>query len=346
MKITNKIISNIIFSSFAVIALFGSMFVNKAQALTISPARIEISGDAGSTITKDITLFNDSKNSSETYYVSYSNFEAQGETGSPRFVEPKNDLGTWMNAGESVTLEAGKSKTIPLTIIIPKDAYAGGHFAVVFFGNNPNTKDGGQVSVGAKTGTLVLLSVNGNVLEAGGLADFKTKNNQIFYNSLPVSFQYRWKNDGNDRVKPEGNITIHNIFYFPTAKINANAVSGNILPHSTRLFDIDWVKFPIDTKVNKSNSFLASYFDKVYYQWQNFAVGPYVANLDLVYGESGYRSSKYTFFFVFPWQLLILIFIVLIIVFFVGRKLIRRYNRYIIKKARAGMAVPHDAHHD
>jgi hypothetical protein len=326
--------------------LFGFVFVNRASALTISPARIEISGDPGTIITKDITLFNDSKNISETYYVSYANFEAQGETGSPRFVEPKNGLGTWMNAGTSITLEAGKSKTIPLVINIPKDAYAGGHFSVVFFGNSPNVKDGGQVSVGAKTGTLVLLSVNGDVLEAGGLADFKTENNKFFYNSLPVNFQYRWRNDGNDRVKPEGNIIIHNIVYFPVAKINANSVSGNILPHSTRLFDVEYVKFHLDTKVKSNDSFINSYFEKVYYQWKNFALGPYVANLDLVYGEAQNHSSKYTFFFVFPWQLLIIIFIVLIILFFIGRTLIRKYNRHIIKMARMGMQTPNDVHHD
>ena len=346
MKFINKIISNIIFFTIAIIVFFGSMFINKAFALTISPARIEITGDPGATVSRDITLFNDNKNSSETYYVSYSNFESQGETGSPRFVEPKSDLGTWMNAGESVVLEAGKSKTIPLVINIPKDAYSGGHFAVVFFGNNPNIKDGGQVSVGAKTGTLILLTVNGNVLEAGGLVDFKTKDSKIFYNSLPVSFQYRWKNDGSDRVKPSGDITIHDMVYFPTSKIDANVVSGNILPHSTRLFDIDWIKYSIDSKVKISNSFISSYINKVYYQWQNFAIGPYIAKIDLAYGVENIHSSKYTFFFVFPWQLIIVILIILMVGYFLGRELLRKYNRYIIKKARIGIENQSVASHD
>lgn len=355
MKFTNKIISNIIFSTSAIFILYGFLFVNTADALTISPARIEIKGEAGTTITKEITLLNDSKNGSETYYVSYANFEAQGETGSPKFVEPKNDLGTWMDAGNSVTIEAGKSKTIPLIINIPKDAYAGGHFAVVFFGNSPDTKDGGQVSVGAKTGTLVLLSVDGDVLEAGGLSSFGTETytkkngeqaHKLFYNSLPVKFQYRWKNDGNDRVKPEGNITIHNIVYWPTAKINANAVSGNILPHSTRLFDVEWIKSPLDSKEKIPNSFIESYFSKVSYQWKNFAVGPYIANLDLSYGSLGANSSKYAFFFVFPWQLLVVILIVLIVVFFIGRNIIKKYNRYIIKMAQMGIQSPNEAKND
>lgn len=318
---------------------------SSASALTISPARIEISGDAGSTISKPITLFNDNKTQSQTYYISFANFEAQGESGSPKFVEPKNDLGTWMSTGsDSVTVPPGGSKDVMLTINVPQDAYAGGHFSVVFFGTS-SPKDGGQVSVGAKTGTLVLLSVNGDVLEAGGLAGFKTKNNKRFYNTLPVSFEYRFKNDGNDRVKPSGNIVIHNTVYFPTEKINANAVSGNILPHSTRLFEVDWIKKPLDINVIPPTGLISSFFDKVSFQWNNFALGPYVATLDLVYGTQSIQTSESTFFFVFPWQLMICILFVLLIVSFFGKKLLKKYNNYIIKKARAGMNL-HDAKHE
>lgn len=342
MKLINKIIARILLPTVTLGVLFGFVFVNKVSALTISPARMELVGDPGTTITKDITLLNDTQVDA-TYYVSYSNFEAQGETGSPLFVEPKSDLGTWMSATESVSLKPGESKIIPLTITIPTDAYAGGHFSVVFFGSNPD--NGGQVSVGAKTGTLILLTVNGDVLEAGGLASFNTKDKKKFYNSLPVSFQYRWKNDGNDRVKPEGDISIRSLFFIPVAHVNANQVSGNILPHSTRLFDIDWIKNPHDKNFVKSDSFFKNYFENVSYQWNNFAVGPYLAHLDLSYGSEGIHSSKNTIFFVFPWQLLICIFIVFIIIFFAGKMFLKRYNAHIIEKARLGMSSPSDANH-
>lgn len=341
MKTKNTNLGQIYF----IIILFVFIFSFKnVYALTISPARIEISGDPGTTITKEITLLNDSKSGEETYYVSYSNFEAQGETGSPLFVEPKGDLGTWMDAGQSVILKANESKKIILTINIPTDAYSGGHFAVVFFGNNPSG-DGGQVSVGAKTGTLILLTVNGDVLEAGGLSSFNTQNHKFFYNSLPINLEYRWKNDGNDRVKPEGKVTIRNTFYIPVAKIDANAVSGNILPHSTRMFNIEWLKYKADKNEMTPPSFIGSFFDRVDYQWKNFAVGLYFAKLDLAYGAQGNHSSKIALFFVFPWQLLLIVFIILIIVFIIGRKLLRIYNKYIIEKARLGINIPNDANH-
>jgi len=321
-------------------------YSNSAQALTVSPARIEVSGDPGTTITKEITLSNDSQAGEETYYISYANFEAQGETGSPLFVEPKSDLGTWMTTQEqSVTLKANESKKIQLNINVPNNAYAGGHFAVIFFGNNPNN-GGGQVSVGAKTGTLILLSVNGDVLEAGGLSSFNTINNKFFFNTLPVGLEYRFKNDGNDRVKPEGEIKIRNMFYIPVEKMNANAVSGNVLPHSTRLFNNEWIKHKAESNEELKKSFIGKYLDQVSYQWRNFAFGLYIAKLDLTYGTSENHSSKTALFFVFPWQLLIIIVIVLVVVFFIGKKFIKGYNRRIIERARLGIVNnPNDPNH-
>ena len=330
MKIDNSRF-RLYFFLFAVFVFF--FFHSNAYALTLSPARIEVSGDPGTTVTKDITLFNDSLTTSETYYITYANFEAQGETGSPLFVDPTDDLGTWMTTPmTSVTLAPNETKDIPLSINIPKDAYAGGHFAVIFFGNNPT---GGQISVGAKTGTLILLSVNGNVLEAGGLASFNTLNHQFFYNSLPVQMQYRWRNDGNDRVQPVGNVTMHDMFYIPVDQIDANPVIGNILPHSTRLFDLEWLKQNPDSNASPPSSPISSFFNRVAYQWNNFAVGLYFAKLNLTYGTQNLHSSKTVVFFVFPWQLLICMLFVFIIFLFVGRILLRRYNRYIIEQARS-----------
>ncbi len=336
---------------FTLFIFFGSI-PNKTEALTLSPARMELKGDPGTTVTKNITLINDTKDTA-TYYTSYANFEAQGETGSPSFVEPKGDLGTWMSTDKTITLKPQEIKTIPLTISIPKDAYAGGHFAVAFFGSQPSN-NGGQVSVGAKTGVLVLLTVNGDILEAGGLASFNVyktgKDNKLiskrFFTTLPVTFQYRWKNDGNDRVKPEGKISLRSLYFIPVGHIDANEVSGNILPHSSRLFTIDWIKHARDIKEGadiKSNSIIKSYFNEVGYQWKNFAVGPYLAHLDLVSGINKVHSTKNVILFVFPWQLLIVIFIILAILLVLLKTILKSYKNKIIKQARLSMNTQNDA---
>jgi hypothetical protein len=328
----------------SILALFVVIFyAHSASALTVTPVRIEIQADPGQVIVKPITLINE-QNTATTFYTSFANFEAQGETGNPAFVEPKSDLGTWMTTDMIVTLAPHQTKNVNITISVPQDAYAGGHFAVVFFGTQPNNAEKvSGVGIGAKTGALILLSVSGDVKEAGGLSSFKLKNNKFFYNTLPVSFQYRFKNDGNDRVKPQGNIVMHDLFYIPEDTMNANPVNGNILPHSTRLFDVDWIKHPRSASYVAPVGKVALFFDRALYQWQNFAMGPYMAKLELVYGTQGIITNKSVFFFVFPWQLIICLIIILGIVYFFGKKLIRRYNAYIIKKARAGMR-PNDAH--
>ncbi|MEK7585897.1 MAG: hypothetical protein AAB477_01525 [Patescibacteria group bacterium] len=324
-----------------IIIIIGVLFsANLASALSLSPARIEISGNPGESLTKEVTLINEN-DGTETYYSSFANFEASGDTGNPSFVVPKNDIGTWMNAPSVLTLKPKESKIVNLSINIPKNAEPGGHFGAIFFGNSPSDANSG-VSIGAKTGILVLLSVSGDVKEAGGLVDFNTIDNKFWYNTLPVSFTYRFKNDGGDRIKPVGKIVMHDLFYIPEDKIDANPTSGNILPSSTRRFEVNWIKNPNPKDYVAPSGRFAQFFDTALYQWHNYAFGPYMAKMDLLYGTEALRATKNVFFFVFPWQLLIFLAIIFIIVFWGGRKLIKRYNRHIIKKARAGMSMPND----
>src|ERR1700743_984086 len=93
-----------------------------AHALTISPARLEISGDPGATVGGEFTLINE-QTTTQTFYPSYENFSAQGETGSPSFSDEKTGLDTWITVGQpAVTLTPGQIVKVPYTITIPKDA--------------------------------------------------------------------------------------------------------------------------------------------------------------------------------------------------------------------------------
>lgn len=314
----------------------------QANALTMSPVRLEISGNPGETLTNEITITNESE-SFNTYYSSFANFEASGETGNPSLIEAKNDLGTWMSTDDSISLKPKESKIVQFKIKIPNDAEPGGHFASVIFGTGSNKV--GTVSIGSKLGVLVLLSVNGDVKEAGGLLDFTTKENKTFYNTLPVSFSYRFKNDGGDRIKPVGKITMHDLFYIPEDSMDANKGGGNILPKSTRRFDLEWVKNSRDKDYVAPSSVFPKFFDQALYEWHNYAFGPYFVKLSLLYGTNATRVSKYVFIFVFPWQLLICLAIIFFIVIWGGKKMLRRYNKHIIQKARLGMNTPNDATH-
>jgi hypothetical protein len=339
--------------AFFVIIVFGCLGFclypsGYVDALTLTPGRFEIRGNPGETLNEEILLINEGENV-EAYYSSFSNFEAQGESGSPAFVEPKDGLGTWITTPiSSVSLAPRQQKIVPFTVTIPKDAEPGGHFAVIFWGTSPGG-GGGQVAVGAKTGILVLLSVNGDVKEEAGLLDFNTIDKRFFYNTLPVSMEYRFRNDGGDRIKPEGKITIRDTIFFPAEYLDANPVEGNVLPNSTRKIKVDWIKYERPAGYIAPTGFFSKFWSDVGYQWKNFALGLYSANLNVAYGAQGQHVKKTTFFFVFPWQLVLVMLVVFIIVFFGGKKLIKHYNKFIIKKATettgAGRGLPPGASH-
>ena len=304
---------------------------NKASALTISPARLEISGDPGQTLTEKMFLINED-NVPETFYSSYANFEAEGETGNPAFVSATDDLGTWMSTQPTITLQAGESQNVPFTVTIPKNATPGGHFAVVFWGTG--AVQPGSVGIGSKTGLLVLLSVNGNVKESAGLLNFNTLNKQFWFSTLPVSFEYRFNNAGGDRIKPTGSLTIRDTIFLPAQVLDANPAAGNILPGSTRRFQVDWINYTRPSDYVAPTNFFKKFSSTVYYQWMNFAVGLYSANMNVAYGTKGEHVGGTVFFFVFPWQLVLVMIVVLFILIWGGGTLIKRYNKFIIEKSR------------
>lgn len=325
----------------AIAILAACLLPSAAHALTLTPTRFEVRGDPGETLTERLTLINED-DATETFYSSYANFEAQGESGSPAFVEPKDDLGTWITTDSAVTLAPRQQKEVDFTVSIPKNAEPGGHFAVVFWGTSPAGATG--VAIGAKTGVLVLLSVNGDVKEEAGLLNFNTVNNKFFYNTLPVDFEYRFRNDGGDRVKPVGTVTLRDTLYIRANRLDANPSEGNVLPASTRKIIVTWQKYDRPLDYVAPSGFFRRFWSNVTYEWKNFAVGLYSAHLNVAYGADNVHVKKTAWFFVFPWQLVIVMVAVLFIVLWGGRKLIKRYNRYIIEKARAGM-MPHSPSH-
>jgi hypothetical protein len=313
----------------AALALFVLLQAKSVFALTLTPIRLEVSGEAGTVLHEEMTLINE-RATDQTFYSSYANFEAQGETGTPTFVDAHDDLGTWMQAPASVSLKAGESKIVPFTITIPKGAEAGGHFAALFWGTTPSNTTTSQVSIGAKVGTLVLLRVNGTITESGGILDFTTKAKQVFFTSRPVTFHYRFENSGVDRIKPTGSVVIKNSIGLTTTSVTANTTEGNILPRSIRKFETVWQ--------GKDGSDLGDtmhegYFGAVKREWRNFAFGYYRAYIDISYGTKNEHAQSMTSFWVFPWQLLLLIVILACVGLFGGRIAIRRYNQWVIAQA-------------
>jgi len=321
---------------FATIFISVGLFLGSiALALTVSPVKLEISGDPGQEVSGEFILFNE-QGESKTFYSSFANFEAQGETGTPTFVPGNDGLAAWIETVSKITLEAGERITVPFTIKIPQDTDPGGHFAAVFWSATPPQAEGeGQVSVATKLGVLILLRVSGEIEEGGGILKFGAENEQKFFNSLPVNLVFRFQNSGNDRVKPEGEITIKNIFGKVSAVLPANKSKGNVLPQSVRKFEIIWEKIQEEEnkEINKTkeDTEKKGFFEELKNEKENFAFGKYTAELDLKYNKENAQASFS--FFIIPWRILMLAIIGLIMAFLIIIKGMKRYNKRVIAKA-------------
>lgn len=294
-----------------------------ASALTLTPTKFEVAADPGGVVITEIEILNE-QTEAKTFYLSSENFEPRGETGSPFFVGGGSGLASWINTQESVFITAGERVTIPVTINIPDGTEPGGYFAAVFFGSQPpEAGDGSGVSIGGKVGTLILLRVNGEVKEEGGLLEFKTLDNKRFFSQVPITYMYRLNNAGGDRVVPRGEIKITNTFGSEVVVLSANENEGSVLPGSIRRFDTTW---PGTSDLAPD----ASFFSKAKYQLSNFRFGVYQAKLDLTWSASALKADDSYLIFIFPWQLLLLAFIILLILIF-GFK---QYNRMIISRSK------------
>lgn len=313
-------------TAFAV--LVGVAFAAPALALTVSPAKIEVTGDPGQTITGEIEVYSEQEGT-RTFYSSFENFEPKGDSGAPHFIGADDGLATWITTQPEVAINFDQRLVVPFSITIPAEAAPGGYFAAIFFGDQPPTQEGGQVSVGGKIGVLVLLRVSGEVTEGGGIVDFGTVNQQKLFVTLPVNFEYRIDNSGGDRVVPRGEIAIKNTFRMTSHALQANPNEGSVLPGSARKFEVMWGEEPA-TEESYANP---SFFDMVAKEWQDFHFGWYTAELNLRWGEDeAYKTASYDFFVV-PWHLLTVIGAGLIVLGFILILGVKRYNRWIIAAA-------------
>lgn len=314
--------------------VFALLAAPPVQALTVSPVRLEITVNPGSTYQGETILKNEQREE-RTFYSSFENFEARGDTGTPYFIPGKDGLAGWIGGvTESLTLQPGERQVIPFTISVPSDAKPGGYFTAILWNDTPPVPSaGGQVAIGAKVGSLVLLRVAGDVDEKGGIAGFSTTDGDTLFTSLPVSFVWRFQNSGGDRVKPEGTIRIKNLLGLLSAELPANPTKGNILPGSTRRFDVAWQE-----RAGSGSTLTGDFLSSAWEQARTWRMGRYVAQLQLTYGEEGSGNATFAFY-VLPWQLLSLIAVALLAILLIGRLLLSGYKRRILAAVEAASAA-------
>jgi hypothetical protein len=291
------------------------------QALEIAPPVLNLRGDAGQAVRGTINL----RDVSPTALIvtnQINDFTAQGEEGIPKLLLDEGEsspysMRSWFRTIGQITLKPRQIQALPFTIDIPKKAAPGGYYAVVRFSGSAPGIDSSGVSLSASIGALIFLRVNGDAQEKLSIASFNTVSTQnkpkTLFESTPVTFSVRVKNEGNVHEQPAGRIMITDMFGKTVAGVNVNLPPRNVLPGSIRRFDTPLDKTVIGNKM---------------------LFGRYTAKLDLTYGTDKTTLTKTTSFWVVPVSLIIGIIAVLIALFFGLRFMIKRYNRAVIKKAQ------------
>ena len=343
-KSIKKLNRSVTFLSGLFLSILIVMSGRQAYALTLSPTRLDVSGDPGQTLAGELEIYNEQE-SEMTFYVSSQNFEARGETGSPYFLpETDKGLASWIKSAESIVVGPKERIKFPYEITIPQDIDGGGYFAAIFFATNPPApEEGGQVTIGSKVGTLVFLNVSGDAPEGAGIVEFGTKDGKILP-YLPITLFYRFSNDGARKVLPVGAIEIKNMLGNKSAMLDANVSQGNVLPGSVRRFEIIWSMLNEDTVSSKDKTAnntatmlkegeKIGFFQAVKMQKENFAIGKYTADLNLSYGDSKTATSQASFW-VIPWQILSLVLGALVIAIVLISLITKRHNKKLIERVK------------
>lgn len=279
-----------------------------ASALTVSPIRLELNGDPGDTVFGNFKLFNE-QSQSVKYYIAFRTFRSKDETGEPEFPVEQDELISWIDSEEQVTVPAKDFKELTFKVKIPAGADPGSHFAGIFATPSlPEKTNDGDLKIVGEVGTLILFRVNGDIKEGANILEFKTKDGRDSFTELPVWFTYRYQNGGDTYVKPLGDIVIKNMFGSTAKILPANKDKGNVLPGSTRKFDIAWLE--ASGTLNQSPDARnygepTTFWDHVSHQWSNFALGKYTASLNIAYGNSSDKgATAQVSFWMVPWHLL------------------------------------------
>ncbi len=297
---------------------------NYGNGIRVSPVRTDLVMNPGETRQISVTISNLTSASSD--YQAYVNdfIAADGELGQPALIldndkyAPSHSLKRYMQNVPNVTVGAGQSKDVKVTISIPRDAAAGGYYGAVRFAPAKGGDDSKNVTLAASVGSLILVKVPGDIKENVTLETFDVrkgtgnKNGSSFFTTNKDLYAVtRFNNSGNVHEQPFGKLQLKKGGkVIETLEINNTDPRGNVLPDSVRRFE---------SKLTKVGF------------W-----GKYEVEGNFGYGTNGQLLQAKSTFYVFPLVLILIGLGLLILVLFLLfglPKAIKNYNRNVVRKA-------------
>jgi hypothetical protein len=291
------------------------------QALEIAPPVITMTVNPGQVVNTQLSL-RDIASGQLIVTGQANDFVAAGEDGTPKILlkGDGNDpysLKKWVQPLPTLLLNPKQIKNLPITIKVPNNASPGGHYGVIRFTATPPELKGTGVSLSASLGALVLLTVRGDIKDSLSVAEFSVNKNGKtghLFESTPINFVERIKNNGNVHETPRGQVVVKNMFGKTIGAVNINMSQRNILPDSIRKFSEPLDKGVLGTKR---------------------LFGRYTATMTLTYGSKKQTLTAKTSFWIIPYKLIAGIIIFLIGVFFGLRHVIRRHDEKVMRRLKS-----------
>ncbi len=286
------------------------------QGLEISPPLFNLKANPGQVLRTEFRIRNVT-DQPLLAKAQYNDFVAgDKEDGNPRILLDSSSedpspytIKGWISTIGEVIIRPNEQKTIQVTISVPKDASPGGHYGVIRFTGTTPEVDSSSVTLSASVGTLMLITVSGDVQDNANILElFTSQNNKkrSLFEYGPITITTRFENKGNVHEQPSGTVAVFNTFGKRVGEMKFNDSKSNVLPKSIRRFENT-----LDKKL---------------------LFGRYKVQADLVYGPDKTIISKTAYFWVIPYKLITLALAVVLLLYF-G---LRQYNRMIINRAKQG----------
>jgi len=309
--------------------------------VTVSPVFFDLSANPGDSLSNKIRFRN---NTTSPLPIKITVQKLTGDTnGDLTLREDNSDTSlSWIKFSEQTFVAKPLEWTdIPFTIDVPKDAAYGYYFAISFTqDNNSPIKRTGATITGAAAVPILLDVKKAGAKAQAKIVEFKADSYVSEY--LPVNFSVKVENQGNIHVSPHGNIFIsegnQNV-----ASLDVNPALGNIIPSTNKTFTVPWsdgflVREPVmeagQPKLDKNGKEI----ENITINWNkltSFRIGKYTANLLLVY-DNGTRDvplEANVSFWIFPWKVMGLMIITLVVLVMLTRFLLKFYiNREVHKR--------------
>lgn len=217
------------------------VYAQGAAGITVIPPKFELFANPGDVVTETIRVRNNS-DVPQTFGVLVEDFSSTGEEGKVVLEEGEEStaysLKSWIDlSSQNIVIQPNEEVSFPFSIVVPRDADPGGHYASVLFQLGSGEQIPGAASVQHRVGSLVLLRVSGNVVEESEIETFLAP---VYSQQGPVNFELRVKNNGTTHIRPNGTIVITNMFGQKVDEIPLN--SANVFPGAVRKMDTEWNK--------------------------------------------------------------------------------------------------------